>query len=132
MTTQSAATSQSLKITLQATEAGTFNLDSDYFDTEAAALEALSTLSMPKSAKINVRKGYGADWDGVRFAIRHSSFLAANEVTGERNEAGINRIRKILAKLDTLDGVDVEWVRKHGNGYDTQADFVAAQIAVTA
>jgi len=63
-------------------------------------------------------------WGDYPFVTTHAS-LWSNKANGGRNETGIARYHRVMARLDKA-GLDVRWTSPFGNAYETREAFEAA------
>lgn len=76
--------------------------------------------SLPKTFRARVHKVVGGT-----AAVILVAGLTKNGTNGEKNETGIARYRKMIARLEKM-GFPVEWTAAYSNSYKTRGAFEAA------
>lgn len=105
---------------------GELDLDQPYHakvEAVVATLEDAQAIvaQFPKSAGLRAATLYG-DPEGRTGFVSLTVKLAANGVTGERNETGVKRLRSFLKKAEAL-GLAVEYRANAANSYPDQETF---------
>lgn len=104
------------------------------FSTESAA-ESFSAL-FPKSAQIRVEAVHSSYTNSTvnsveYYQVKSVNTLLPNARNGKLNEAGVKRVRAILARAEKH-GIEVQYAAEYANSYPSRKAFEAALAAIEA